>query len=1194
MNGVLVRSPMLRRVRGSMPARPEALVAFSAAALGAGLGRALVTSYLPVLLERIRDAPGLIGTVMLVNTLAGFLVPLVVGVWSDRLRGTGHGRTMPFILGGSALTAGGLLAIALGHATSYLALALFAAVTYAGLNAITTAHRALIPETFDEDARAAATSGEELAMLGGTLLGVATGGVLFELAPWAPFALGAVVVPLVALPTVRRMRGRERPRPALPVPVTPGVRYYARAARTPGARLLLLAQGLWVMGYVGLPPFFVLYAERELDLGPGSAGLLLAGFGIATGVAMLAAGMAKARSERPLLMVGATMMGLGLLAVATTSSLPVVAGALLPVAIGFGIVTTLGFPAYSAFIPAGEEGAYSAMYFSVRSVASALAVPGAGWTIAVTDSYRALFVAGGAVTLAALVPLLALRPRRADVPRPRMRMLRIGVVLVGMTGAVLGAGLLMQETALFEADAELFGLVYGLDISPHTVDVLLVDPHIQNYVALTLLCGLLARIWRPGQALRAAATVAAAGIVAYVMVRISWTLWERPRPEELLGIPPANGHKWADYPSFPSGHVAVTTAIVLAGALLLPRLKVAFWAYAAVVAVTRITYGAHLPSDVFAGLVLGWLAAVAAVGVATGRPLVDRHRLHALFVEEAGTPLMRTIARVGSTLALALFALAVVATGLPVSPDGAALGASVERSLQIGLLVLVALGVVGGWWHSPLGGLLLLGGLGLGSLAALQYSPLTAVLAYLALAAPATASFLAWPRARTRHGVTVVATLVAVTTAVGAALALAIHDRAYGPAHPESAQRPPETWRVKWIWSGGVSAQTAVVTARINTDSDVRLRWGTSPSLRGARASAAQHADDEPNDGLVTFRLDGLRPRTRYFYGVEVDGRLDRNRIGRLRTFAQGRQSFTIAFAGCARVGSNGAVFDAIRRERPALFLALGDFFYANIDQNARKRFVDQYDRSVGSPAQGALYRSTPVTYTWDDHDFGGNGSDAGARSRPAARWAYRTAVPHYPLPAGDGGAIYHAFSVGRVRFLVMDTRSERRPGHTMLGAEQLRWLRRELLASRDRDALTVLVSSVPWIAGPGESSDTWAGFARERAALSRFIARNRIDRVMLLAGDAHMLAIDDGSNSDYSGTGRAGFPVMQAAALDRPGSKRGGPFSEGMFPGAGQYGTMTVRDRGRRVDVALRGRDWRGRLIVRHAFGVTPPASAR
>ena len=63
------------------------LLAFAAAALGAGIGRAVTTTYLPLLLERIKDAPGLIGMVMLVNAFAGFGIPLVVGLWSDRCPG---------------------------------------------------------------------------------------------------------------------------------------------------------------------------------------------------------------------------------------------------------------------------------------------------------------------------------------------------------------------------------------------------------------------------------------------------------------------------------------------------------------------------------------------------------------------------------------------------------------------------------------------------------------------------------------------------------------------------------------------------------------------------------------------------------------------------------------------------------------------------------------------------------------------------------------------------------------------------------------------------------------------------------------------------------------------------------------------------------------------------------------------------
>jgi MFS family permease len=53
----------------------------------------------------------------------------------------------------------------------------------------------------------------------------------------------------------------------------------------------------------------------------------------------------------------------------------------------------------------GEAGGYTALYFSLRAVASAIAVPVAGWTIEVSGSYRSLFLLSGTATLSALVPL---------------------------------------------------------------------------------------------------------------------------------------------------------------------------------------------------------------------------------------------------------------------------------------------------------------------------------------------------------------------------------------------------------------------------------------------------------------------------------------------------------------------------------------------------------------------------------------------------------------------------------------------------------------------------------------------------------------------------------------------------------------------------------------------------------------------
>jgi MFS family permease len=108
-------------------AAATALWAFATVAVALGAARAVTTTYVPVLLERIADRPGLIGAVMLVNAAAGFVVPLVTGLWSDR-----RGSRAPFILGGAAVAAGGLVAVALGTASSYLVLALAAATVYIG------------------------------------------------------------------------------------------------------------------------------------------------------------------------------------------------------------------------------------------------------------------------------------------------------------------------------------------------------------------------------------------------------------------------------------------------------------------------------------------------------------------------------------------------------------------------------------------------------------------------------------------------------------------------------------------------------------------------------------------------------------------------------------------------------------------------------------------------------------------------------------------------------------------------------------------------------------------------------------------------------------------------------------------------------------------------------------------------------
>jgi alkaline phosphatase D len=388
---------------------------------------------------------------------------------------------------------------------------------------------------------------------------------------------------------------------------------------------------------------------------------------------------------------------------------------------------------------------------------------------------------------------------------------------------------------------------------------------------------------------------------------------------------------------------------------------------------------------------------------------------------------------------------------------------------------------------------------------------------------------------------------------------------------------------VRWAWSGGVTAHGAVVKARV-------ARGGMPVRLLLARAEAAAATRERPFESVsdpnagVAFDLPGLEPATAYEYRVEPQGGAPMR--GRFRTFGEGPWNFRIAFSACADTGSASTVFDAIRDARPDLFIHMGDLHYEDIGRNDAERFRRAFDTVMGSLTQGRLYRSVPIAYVWDDHDFGPNGSDASSASRPAALAVYREFVPHYPLHDAGVSGIHQAFTMGRVRVIMTDQRSQRssswRPpaDRTMLGAAQLQWLKDELTAAVGAP-LVIWVNTVPWIASQGPGSDNWGSYAPEREAIANHIQRLGLTRrLVMLSGDAHMLAIDDGTHSNYAADaspGSRGFIVMHAAPLDRRTSMKGGPYSHGVSRQRGQFGLVDVSDDGTTLRVELSGRDRTG-----------------
>ncbi len=394
-----------------------------------------------------------------------------------------------------------------------------------------------------------------------------------------------------------------------------------------------------------------------------------------------------------------------------------------------------------------------------------------------------------------------------------------------------------------------------------------------------------------------------------------------------------------------------------------------------------------------------------------------------------------------------------------------------------------------------------------------------------------------------------------------------------GCREPTSGARLAQTEVVPpagFAWSGALTPHSVDIVAGlwasepvrlvVRPEADTLLPFRSEPFMVGETGR------------VVRARLEGLTPGTRYGYAFESAETSLRD--GTFRTPEDGPFSFEVAVGGCAQTGSDQPVFDAIREREPLFFLHLGDMFYENIAVNRPGAYRRAFGRVLRAPRQAALYRSTPLVYVWDDHDYGPNDSDRTAPGEEAARQVYRELVPHYPLADGP---IYQAFSVGRVRFIVTDLRSARDPNasrepgeRSMMGAEQKAWFKRELRVANGRYPVIVWVSTVPWIAPPSPKGDNWGGFARERREIADFVKENGIRGLVILGGDAHMLAMDDGTNGDYATDGGAPIPVIQAAPLDQTGSEKGGPYSEGAYPNPstlpphpGQWIEMAVRDDG-------------------------------
>ena len=373
------------------------------------------------------------------------------------------------------------------------------------------------------------------------------------------------------------------------------------------------------------------------------------------------------------------------------------------------------------------------------------------------------------------------------------------------------------------------------------------------------------------------------------------------------------------------------------------------------------------------------------------------------------------------------------------------------------------------------------------------------------------------------------------------------------------------------VASGYPSADGMVLWTRLAGTLEplaVPVRWeiGADEAMKSIVASGTASADPAWAHA-VHVEVQGLAPERWYWYRFMTAGA--ESPVGRTRTAPAAKSAdarLRFAFASCQHYeqGYFGA-YRHIAGDAPDLVAFLGDYIYESTwgRDHVRKHDAAEPYTLDDYRARYALYRSDPDLQsahaacpwivTWDDHEVDNDYADdrpedgmerAAFLERRAA--AYRAYYEHMPLPArmrpkGPDMRIHSHLDWGQLaRFHILDMRQYRswqacprkgrrggsntidiehcerlpRPGRSMLGRAQERWLEQTLGESSARWNLlaqTTPMAQFDTKPGPGRRAwtDGWDGYPAARRRLLETIVSKKTNNPVVLGGDVHSFNVN-------------------------------------------------------------------------------------
>jgi alkaline phosphatase D len=418
-----------------------------------------------------------------------------------------------------------------------------------------------------------------------------------------------------------------------------------------------------------------------------------------------------------------------------------------------------------------------------------------------------------------------------------------------------------------------------------------------------------------------------------------------------------------------------------------------------------------------------------------------------------------------------------------------------------------------------------------------------------------------------------------VQLASGAAASLALRPItfAHAPALVPSDRLRPQM--PSGVQVGDVTAERAIIWSRADRPARMIVEYAANEQLRSATTVEAPAAL-ENSDFTARLDLGSLTPGEMVFYRVRFEslahpGASSEPVAGRFRTAPRGRRRVKLAWSGDTMGqgwGINPDVgglrtYETMLRQDPDLFVHSGDMIYAdnplvpevrlpdgrmwkNVVTPAKSKVAETLDEFRGNYAYNLLdahvrrfNAAVPLLAQWDDHEVTNNWHPGLSLDQNpqyteksvaliAAR-GRRAMFEYVPFRANPDEAerVYRSYAYGPgLEVFLLDERSYRGPNGpnrdavagpitSMLGREQLEWLKARLLASSA--TWKVIASGMPLGLVVGDRArngqpayEAWAngdgpplGRELELADLLAFTRRLGIRNLVWITADVHYAA---------------------------------------------------------------------------------------